>query len=103
MDDAVLTRRKVLGAAIREARGELTQGGLAERLGIHQPAVSGWESGRVALALEKVMGIEMALGLDPGTLAVRGGYVSGLGVSAAETRSSSGAVSACACSRSVAS
>lgn len=68
-------RRRTLGAAIRRARGNRTQVEVASALGVGQPAISGWESGKVALDLDKVHALERALNLVPGALARAGGYV----------------------------
>lgn len=88
MDEAVLARRRALGAAIRGARGGVSQAHLAAQLGIRQPALSGWEHGRVGLDLDKVLTIEMALGLAPGILSGLGGYSAGGAVPGAGTATS---------------
>jgi transcriptional regulator with XRE-family HTH domain len=71
----IVDRRRRIGAAIRRARGSTTQVELAARLGIGQPALSGWEQGLVALDLEKLRTIERELGLESGALATAGGFV----------------------------
>ncbi len=74
-DPAARSRLKALGAAIRRARGELTQEELGHRLGdVPRTTVSRWEHGRVDLGVEQVRALEDALEIAPGTLLEAGGY-----------------------------
>ena len=66
-------RRSRLGEVVRLARGTLTQAELANRLGMKQPAISGWESGRVPLGVEQVWRIETVLDLPHGWITVASG------------------------------
>jgi transcriptional regulator with XRE-family HTH domain len=72
-----LERTRRLGRAIRAARADLTQAALATRLGVSQPAISAWESGSARIDLEKLLAIELELGLELGSLAAAAGYRSG--------------------------
>lgn len=63
-----------LGAAIRAARGELSQTGFAHLVGRPQSLVSNWETGQRMPNLDMLARIEAALELRLGTLAVRSGY-----------------------------
>jgi transcriptional regulator with XRE-family HTH domain len=69
-------RAQALGAAIRAARGSLSQTGLGELVGRPQATVSTWENGQVAPSLEMIGRIEEALDLPYGSLLVADGYVS---------------------------
>jgi hypothetical protein len=74
-------RRRRLGAAIKLARGELSQTELGARLApqlgipIPQGTVSRWELGKTEMTLEQVRALERCLDLDPGHLAAAGGYL----------------------------
>lgn len=76
-DSAVLRRRRHLGLAIRAARGALTQAELGRMIGVGQPAISAWESGRVTLTVDQLWAIEVALGLTHGWLCAGAGYLDG--------------------------
>lgn len=66
MDDP----RDRFGSLIRTARNAvgLTQVGLAERLSVTQPTVSGWESGAAIPSLHALNGLAEVLELDAAVL-----------------------------------
>lgn len=69
------TRRNgsgILKAERREAR--ISQKELADRLGVSQPLVSSWESGRIAMSIENVTAIELALDTELGSMLFRIAY-----------------------------
>lgn len=68
-------RRERLGQMVRLARGDLTQVAFGALLGVGQPAVSGWEAGKVGLTAELLWSIEASLGLEHGWLSVAGGFI----------------------------
>lgn len=68
-------RRERLGRMIRLARGGRTQAEFGALLGVGQPAISGWEAGKVGLTTELLWEIETSLGLEHGWLSVAGGFV----------------------------
>lgn len=72
--DAALRR---FGRAVAEARAarELSQEELADRSGVSQSNVSGWEVGRWAPEPEVVFAVERALKLPGGSLSQHLGYV----------------------------
>jgi transcriptional regulator with XRE-family HTH domain len=81
-------RAKAVGGAIRAARGELSQQGLADLCGVSQMRVSRWERGEADLTLEEVRTIEAVLGREPGSIFTASGYVpqpDGASASAART------------------
>src|SRR5436190_7526115 len=61
-------RRAAMAAAVRSARGALPQRDVAQRLGVAQGTVSGWESGAIAIGLDHVVAIEDVLDLVRGEL-----------------------------------
>ena len=46
----------------------VSQTELAKRLGVSQPLVSSWESGRITMGIEDVVAIENALGVERGSM-----------------------------------
>lgn len=54
-------------AQLRKQRG-MTQGELAERLGVEQPTIQRWESGKREPKFEQLFEIAAALGVEPGSL-----------------------------------
>ena len=80
-DPDAQSRRSALGASIREARkplnqtefGDLLKPLLGER--VPQTTLSRWELGEIEMTLEQVRAIELALGLELGSLAKRSGYL----------------------------
>lgn len=72
--DAALRRFGRAVAEARDARG-WTQDELAERAGVSQSNVSGWEQGKWTPDPDAVFTVERALRLAPGTLSVHLGYV----------------------------
>ncbi len=54
----------VLGLFIRSARGERTQGWVADKMGVKPPMVSLWESGRRGIELERMPRLCDHLGLS---------------------------------------
>lgn len=52
---------------LRKKRG-LTQGNLAERVGVEQPTIQRWESGKQSPSLEDLDRLASALGVHPGEL-----------------------------------
>jgi transcriptional regulator with XRE-family HTH domain len=62
-----------LGQAIRAARGTLTQARLGAMLEVPQTTISRWEKGQVALDVIQVLELELALGIEPGSLLVGAG------------------------------
>ena len=73
-DPGERSRLRSLGAAIRRARGALTQEELGDRLDLPQTTVSRWELGYVDLGVEQVRRLEEALDLPGGELFAKGGY-----------------------------
>ncbi len=82
-DEARTARLERLGAEMKRAREAvgITQAQLGERLAVFlgepvpQTTVSRWENGTVSTDFETARAIELALGLTPGTLGRRAGYV----------------------------
>jgi len=72
---ATVAHRRLLGEAIRVARGDVSQAALGERVGVPQTTVSRWEAGGVGLTLDQVVTLEHALSLPPGGLLRAAGYV----------------------------
>lgn len=64
-----------LGAAIRAARGSLTQEALAEIVKTDQPTISKWERGKQQPSFDEVRAIEDAAGLPHGFILRSAGYV----------------------------
>jgi transcriptional regulator with XRE-family HTH domain len=65
------TQTRQVGAEVlkRERKNKsVSQTELARRLGVSQPLVSSWESGRITLGIEDVVAIEEALQMDEGTI-----------------------------------
>jgi transcriptional regulator with XRE-family HTH domain len=63
------TKTRQVGAEVlkRERKYKsVSQSELARRLGVSQPLVSSWESGRIKLGIEDAVAIELALDLEPG-------------------------------------
>ena len=67
--------RRLLGAAIRRARGELTQAALGDLLGEQQTAISRWEVGEVDIDFSLARRIELALQLPFGWIARDAGFI----------------------------
>lgn len=65
----------MLGAAIREVRGNLTQDELAAKLNTDQGTVSRWENGKLRPDLNDIKAIEDAVGVPHGTVLRRAGYI----------------------------
>lgn len=61
-----------VGALIRDARveAELTQGELADRLGVDRSAIAHWELGHTLPRLDTYNAVCRVLGIDTGALAV---------------------------------
>ena len=72
---AAKARAQALGAAIRCHRGEMTQTGLAIRLGVSQSAISQWETGVIQVTCEHIAKIERVLAVRTGTLLVEAGFL----------------------------
>lgn len=70
-DDAGVT----LGAAIRTARGRVTQQELANRLDISQSRISKWEQNTHRPSLEEIRNVEDVLSRPRGFVLIRAGYV----------------------------
>jgi len=74
-------RLRAIGRAIRNARGEVTQAELGERLepflgeSSPQTTISRWEKGIVSIDLEQLRAIELALKKPAGSLFHEAGYV----------------------------
>ena len=66
-----------LGQAIRSARGSLTQARLGALLEVPQTTVSRWEKGHVALDVIRIRELELALGLESGSLLIDAGLTTG--------------------------
>ena len=62
--------REVAAIKIKEARQltNVSQMRLAELMEVSQPLVSSWECGRVTPSIDDIVGIEIALHLNAGTL-----------------------------------
>jgi len=68
-------RRRAMGVAIRNSRGDRTQAELGKLLGgLAQATISAWEKGVVDLTCEQVRAVELALDLKLGSLAAAAGY-----------------------------
>lgn len=68
-------QRQRLGAAIRRARGPITQQELGDRIGEAQTTLSRWETGEVELEIGQAARIEDALRLPHGWIARAAGLV----------------------------
>ncbi len=68
-----------VGHLIRTAReaANLTQLGLAQRLGVTQTAVSYWESGKRTPAIDDLLNLADTLGVPPARLLPAGGNIAG--------------------------
>lgn len=59
---------KPFSLLIREGRDEheppLTQGALAKRIGVKQPTVSAWESGKTSPSVQTLVDLSRVLGID---------------------------------------
>ncbi len=64
------TTRLVGAEVLKRYRKEtsVSQTELARRLGVSQPLVSSWESGRITLGIEDVVAIEEALQIEQGSI-----------------------------------
>lgn len=65
----------ILGQAIRDVRGDLTQAQLADAVNTDQGTVSRWENGNLRPELDDLRAIEDAAGVPHGTILRRAGYV----------------------------
>jgi transcriptional regulator with XRE-family HTH domain len=70
-----LTFQERLGREIRRARGSITQVALGDMVGRPQSTVSMWETGRLPVSLDMLIGLEAALDMVPGTLLVAADYL----------------------------
>ena len=52
----------------------VSQSELARRLGVSQPLVSSWESGRITLGIKDIVAIEQVLELDEGSMLMQIAY-----------------------------
>lgn len=71
-------RQRAFGNAVREALAvqKMTQGDLAEALGVRQPTVSGWITGISAPdSVDQTFAVERALKVRPGSLSRHLGYL----------------------------
>lgn len=64
-----------LGAAVRAARGRMTQGELAAALGVDQPTISKWERDDIRPSLEQLRAIEETTGRRRGFILIAAGVV----------------------------
>ena len=64
------TTRQVGAEVLKNQRknSSVSQSELARRLGVSQPLVSSWESGRITLGVEDIVAIENALEIEEGSL-----------------------------------
>jgi transcriptional regulator with XRE-family HTH domain len=64
------TTRLVGAEVLRRSRKDksMSQTELARRLGVSQPLVSSWESGRITLGVQDIVAIEEALEIDQGAI-----------------------------------
>lgn len=74
--DDLAKKREAMARALREARGDRPQIELGVAAHVPQTTISRWERGDLDLTYPQVYGIEQALGLLPGTLALQSGYTS---------------------------
>ena len=77
LDDHARRRLRAIGAAMRRARGSMTQTEVGALLDLPQSTVSRYELGLVDFPVETIRNIELALGLADGDLLKAGGYVRG--------------------------
>lgn len=64
-----------LGAAIRQARDQMTQETLADAIGVDQPSVSRWERDEQRPSLEHLVAVEDATGRRRGFILIAAGLV----------------------------
>jgi transcriptional regulator with XRE-family HTH domain len=81
--------KAALGKTILAARKRagLSQREIGERAGTDQTVISSWERGIAAPSIDRMFRVDLALGLQPGTLLVRAGLIRPGAVAAAAKRS----------------
>jgi transcriptional regulator with XRE-family HTH domain len=78
LGEIILTTRKMF---------DLSQGALGKRIGVDQSMISSWERGTALPSLDRIFNLDMAFGLQPGTLLVRAGLVGPDAIESAVRRS----------------